>query len=176
MVPNLNKADWSTFRYHTEVNFFTPDMITKEWMDAEASSIISTIKFGLKKACPLMPEVSNPKKSNYWSEDLQSLKAKARTLFKRFKRDNLQATWDAHIQAKRLFKKELTKAKHKAWQSFTEKTKEPKDLAKLFKCVQKRENNYLGLLTGTDNTPEGALKLLMETHFPNSQILSLIHI
>ena len=108
------------------------------------------------------------KDQDAWDSDIQSLKKEVRKAFKKQKRDQLLSSWEEYIDKKREFKQKLRKAKADNWRRFTESCSGPKDMAKLFKSVQKKQNSHLSVLASRQRSPVNSLNLLMDTHFPGS--------
>ena len=95
-----------------------------EFLNGVNQNSVSFLDQKILKASFCLNSLSAPgrnkvKQQSFWSSDIQELKAEARAAYKQFKRTNLLSTWEAYLDKKRIFKKELRKAKTENWRKFT---------------------------------------------------------
>ena len=165
LVPNLQKADWELFRETTEELTDTPDIITAQWLDMEAASLLGLIDKGLVDACPMIKITNKIKKQKFWTPDLQTCKKEVKHARKQALLQQTQESWDSWAEKRKHFRRQLRQAKKASWEKFVQTSESPKDLAKLFKIIQNKSNARLDLL-GEDEDPDDTLTTLMSTHFP----------
>ena len=90
--------------------YSTTSVSVCRWIEEELNQISSLIKMEIRKVCPLAPKGGKMRKQPGWTADVQTMKARARTLLKRFKRES----WKDYVLARRDFKKSLGMAKKSA--------------------------------------------------------------
>ena len=137
---NLKNADWETFQTLTETDTPNTDRITMEWLESEAGEIIQIINRALDEVAPMKPVTNKIKKQPYWTTELNTLKLAARQAYRHATRSGGDQAWDAMVETRRVFRQALRKEKKASWHKHVEKASTPKELAKLFKSIQKQEN------------------------------------
>ncbi len=73
------------------------------------------------------------------------------------------------MEARKALKKGIRKAKRESWRAFTESTSDAKAMARLFKCIQKHQNECIRIMSDAQNDePEETVNHLLNVHFPGS--------
>ncbi len=73
------------------------------------------------------------------------------------------------MEARKALKKGIRKAKHKSWRAFTESVSDAKTTARLLKCIQKCQNESIGIMSDAQNDrPEETVNHLLNVHFPGN--------
>ena len=173
--PNLKKADWLKFRSLTELPLApVPESVSAAWVDAEAEEINMLLQASIRRSCPLIRVRKGSSKQPGWSSEIQALKSNLRNLHRDYKRAPSDDSWRRYVEARRAFKKSLTKSRQNEWKAFVAETKGPKASARLFKCVQAREQAQIEIFSSRSGSPNETVAALMDSHFPGcDQISSL---
>ncbi len=100
---------------------------------------------------------------------MTQLRKVARKCSKEYYRDRDNETWQNFVRRRQLLKKEIRREKRSSWKKFTEQSSDIKDVSRLYKIVQAREDTQVGILSdSTTDGPEGTLNKLVDTHFLGS--------
>ena len=106
----------------------------------------------------------------FWSKDLADLRQQARRLYRRARACGDDQLWQCYKEKRTKFRCELRKAKEKSWREFSSGVKSHRDVAKLVKSLQSKQNQEVSLLcrNGTITSPEDMLNQFMEVLLPGS--------
>ena len=127
------------------------------------------------RSCPLtIVEEQDP--TPWWCGELEKLKKEVRKTFNHALRDTSQMAWNEYKIKKREMKKSLRQRKRKSWRDFCSEMGTISEVSRLQKMVTRDPVSRIGLVRdGTGKmteTLEETNKILMEEHFPGSQISS----
>ena len=172
---NLSRADWDAFRKEV-AKWSPPQWWTPDILDQEADRLARDIKEAMDKACPTKV-VSSKIRTNWWTVEVSTAKAKWRkavSLAKRWKTEDL---WESTKEAQRVYNRALKKAKRKTWQEFCCGIENQKGMSILNKAIQGKGNKTLGQLKFADGTQtksmEASMESLFREHFLGCLVLSL---
>jgi hypothetical protein len=171
---NYKKVDWGVFT-PTLDNFKwqCPDSWDIPTLEAEAELLNSHIWQILDEISPKYTPKAKKSYPEWWTEEATVAMRKARALYKKAVRHNRDPVLWAQYQEARGCLRQLTrKGKYESYKSFVTKTETISDMSKLYKIIQRKENNQLGLLKRSDNSfvesPEETVGMLLNEHFPGS--------
>ncbi len=87
-----------------------------------------------------------------------------------FKNKNCNDTsWQQYVSSHKRFNKAVRQAKRYSWKIFTEEWSIPKEITRLTKIIQVREDTQIGILKDGDGVdPKDSLNKLLNAHFPGS--------
>ena len=163
--PNLKKANWGKFTATLEAKPGASAEDTPEWLERECNSIIADIQEALAHSCLVIKIREKVIKDSFWTQELQELRREVRAA-QRDARSGSPEDWESFLQVRGEFRRQLNKSKQTSWKQKIANAHSPKELAKLFKSVQQKENSDIEMLKGCEEDPQKALELLMDTHFP----------
>ena len=182
-VRNWYKGDFDLFQTLLEENEWTPDgPWTVEKLDKEVSSFVKACNRALEEACPKRVRRGHCREFSWWNEDLMTARLEARRKHRKFvhlKRKNatsegISSAMEAWKESRRSYDRLISKSKKLAWRRFVTETTDAKGMANLVKIVQRKENHSLGILNDASGnsvlTPEATVSLLLDEHFPGSQV------
>jgi hypothetical protein len=169
---NYTNTNWDDFR-----NFITVDMLARQWpqmwspdtIEATLAQWYKSIQLATERVAPLIKRKTKISIS-WYTNDLRQEKIKLDKLNKRVKTG--KAPQEEYNTARRRYKNNILKAKHKSWQIFTEAATDVKQAAKLEKIIQGMPQQRVNFLKRQDGsmaeTPEESANLLLSEHFPGS--------
>jgi hypothetical protein len=139
----------------------------------EAKNLERDIIAALDKSHPKRCQVYQVKAPQWWTDEAQVLQRKVKSAASKFRSAKSEGNHNLLTDARREFSKLIRKLKRKDWQKFCEEAVSPKQVSRLHKIMQKRDNRSLGILKRADQqfceSPEETMNLLMDTHFPGSR-------
>ena len=174
LTRNFKKGNWKLFRTILKRNpdWSPPIRWSKSILDAEAVKLTTEIQKALDVACPLRQVDLNVTKKNWWNDDLQALKHKAKRLYRKLHNNKSQSNYDFFHVARKQYYDAINVAKIQARQDFCNSIQDVKSLSKTSKALNQGSFNTIGLLKKTDGTftlnSKEILNVLMDTHFPGS--------
>ena len=104
----------------------------------------------------------------FWNPKLKALHRELKKLDRRQQKYRDDEVAKVLFREKRTeYRRELKYAKRQHWKKFSSEVQNCKDMAKLFKIIHRQQTEQIGLMR--QDTPEEAVKLLLDTHFPGSE-------
>ena len=188
---NVRKANWKDYKT------FLPEEISKllpiteirsiQELDYRAEAITKSIIDAYNKSNPLKKVGNKHDPNPWWSNELASLRKETRRLERKAHRSDQDVDWDAFIESRKAFKKEIRRARRMSWRELCEQTEGLPPLVRLYKILKWDSNSQLGSIEKSDgsftNSPEETLKCMLDTHLgnpegtePNEEVLEHIPI
>src|SRR5210317_941206 len=172
LVRNLKKVDWLDFtsRIIEAWKVEPPPVIQTDGSNLEAcaEALEDSINKTLDLICP-KKAVKMGKSPKWWNKDLERLR---KCVLYLKNRANSAMYQRAHKDALNRYKNAIIKAKRQSWRDFCSKAESSKEVSDLVKiCKGKQGPTAVSLLKRNGvvvNTPQEALQVLMDKHFPES--------
>lgn len=172
---NIRKTNWTEYRetLNTQLTLLQEISPTsQEELDQNTEQVHTAITEAFHAACPeLQPKIST--KPRWFSGDLRTLKKNKSRAWRHATRSQPQSPqlWEAYTEAQRVYNRELKRAKKEGWRQYTSEIEKLPQASRLHKILKSDRKRDIGMLRKADNsytsTPEEALDLLLETHFPD---------
>jgi len=110
---------------------------------------------------------------SWWTKECNFWRKETRRAQKRSKITNLEVDLLHYHEVRTKYQELYVGAREDAWHEYCSTIKNPKEMAKLQKQVQGKENQALGLLKRVDGTfsasPLETMEILLDNHFPGSE-------
>jgi hypothetical protein len=170
---NFSKCNWHKFTESLNKPWpEQPILWNSDHIDTEAEKIQERIIEALENSCPKVT-IHRHLKITWWSDELHILKKKVRVSSHKLHTNPSSENRDEYQENYRKYKNLIRRSKRQHFQKFTSELNNPKDLAKLHKNLQNKQNNqHLGMMTKSDGNPtendDDLANTLLNTHFPNS--------
>ena len=167
MVRNLRKAKWNIFAAELQGSQWPEIMQDGSNLEEAAQAFQDRVKQALDKACPEREVGGGVRPNLWWNGALESKRQEVRRLA-----DKRRGGPDRHqryVEARREYTYMIGDAKRDAWRNFCSKAESAKDISNLMKMLEPsvvRNVNLLQSETGPTSTPEEALQVLLDVHFP----------
>lgn len=171
---NWDKCNWNHFKRSLDKEtWYIPKIINEKKLDKLVSNMYEKLNYAINLACPLVPSTkSTADKSDWFASELKAQEKLVARKYQLFKNNPNTSNSIIYKKEHALFKKNIRKAKNKAWNKFITKTDDTKKMAFLSKIMQKKENNKLASLIKPDGNLSqpglDTLKVLTDTHFPTA--------
>ena len=165
----MKKSDWELFQ--ATLDKLDP-MIPQgdgEDLDVSAESFDRCMRVALDVACPMKPAL--PKKPNtWWNPELERLRDEVRELAKR--QSYGPDSREAFAAKRREYSRVIVEAKRESWRNFCSQAKDPNDLSRLVKSLDRATSSKVSLLSedGVTLPPNQTLNHLLRAHFPEGQL------
>ena len=167
---NIKKTNWSTFKNELKENFQDSGSEDIDTMATELEEAI--FKFYLIISNLL--KLKKNKKPPWWNKDLTTLQKRVHSTRIKCNRYKTPENQEEHNSFKRDYKYKIRKAKEEGWQKFCTELEDLTSAARLQKTLKQGKKQMLGTYKKPDGsyteTPEETLKLLLDTHFPDSEV------
>lgn len=142
------------------------------WNDTVSTSIIESYH----ESCPLRDTHRFNPKHSWWTAKLEKVRRTVRRAFNKAKDTRLDTDWEAYKATLMKYKNKIRDRERKAWRDFCSSIESTAETARLKKILSADKNKELGSVRRSDNTltesVEEAYRVLLETHFPGSVIVS----
>ena len=164
---NLRTADWDDFR-----GKLTQSCATKsDDPDAEARDIQESISMALEQMCPKKP-VRSRKPNPWWTPELDELRKDMQAAGRKRKQNLLLLVEYKKRRAK--YYKAISRCKRRSWQEFCSNLSSVTEVSRLTRILEgKSSSRQIGILKENGryvDSPEDALRILLDTHFPDHQV------
>ena len=148
----------------------------RHWQVEEAAEFVKqAIIDSYEDSCKLRTH-RGQKRTPWWNSGLEKLRRETRRLFNKAMRTKQPTDWEEHKASQRRYKTLIREAKRQSWRTFCEDIEGLPVAAKLHKLLAKDPEQCMGSLKLPSgrftSTKEEALRWLLETHFPGSEILN----
>ena len=162
---NLNKANWNLFRESLDMAEW-PVIDEESRLEELAGNFESLVEGALEKACPRRP-VSNKRINSWWDHELEKSLEKVRHL--REWRNRSQCDDTDYKAAKKAHLHLVSQKKQQAWKDFCSNVESASDISNVLRALEGKYVREMSLLKDNDSNfnPEKAVKILLETHFPD---------
>ncbi len=163
----ISKANWNLLRRQLDQHYDEPTFITQQWLDRAVETLKRDINWALTKACPT--KISAAPHRPCWNAEVQELRRASRKAWREYFHTQKREEWDTYVEARKALKKGIRKGRRKSWRAFTESASDSKTTARLFKCIQKCQNESIGIMSDAPNDrPEETVNHLLNVHFPGN--------
>ena len=164
------KVSWESFKN----NLLVEDRYYNKWtpvtIETEAAALTAAMTNALTKSSYTTRQKSA--ETVWWSDSLNSQSAKVNKLWIAKQKYPSASNREKYLEEKRLFCKNIKKAKRKSWQQFSDSINDPNAMARFNSIVQGKAMHKIGLLKNKDGTfardIKDSISILMEAHFPES--------
>ena len=174
---NVRKANWKDFKTFLpiEISKLLPlnEIRSIRELDSRAEALTKSIIDAYNKSCLLKKAGNKHEPNSWWTNELASLRKECTRLERKAKRSDHDADWDAFIESRKAFKKEIRRSKRLSWRELCEQTEGLPPLVRLYKILKWDSNSKLGSIEKPDgsftNSPEETLKCMLDTHLGNPE-------
>src|ERR1700712_8006 len=174
MYRNPRKTDWEGYRKDLTrnlTNTLKPICCTYD-IEAASDLIQEAITTLYQENCKLISQSAN-RKTVWWTRTLENLKRETRRLFNRAKKTG---EWDEYRSTLGEYTRAIKKAKADSWRSFCGDIESSSETARIHRLLAKNPVNPTGTILKPDgeytNTEKDTLEVLLQTHFPGSNLIS----
>lgn len=172
-------TDWSIFNNQLSESLnLAPygNICSTEQLDEQALALGRALFSAYEKACPLKKLKSN-RSTPWWNSALGKKRKATRKLQRIARASNSVSDWRAFLELQKELKSEIRKAKRDSWRGFCGDVENLQAAAKFHKLVSKDPLTGPGTLKRTDGSftsnEAETLELLMETHFPDGDSVTV---
>ena len=164
-VRSVRRTNWPKFSQLTRVDE-SPPLVSCDDLDKEGQFIENTINTAFITSCPIT-KATGKKPNPWWCKKLTKLRASIVRMS-----NNKSVDSEALKEAKYKYKRLIIKRKREAWREFCTDLQDTSNIASLIKNIGKTNNSNIRTMKNTNgvhsNSPDETLKILMDTHFPES--------
>ena len=143
MIRNVRRTCWS--KYASELDQRLHDLNSKpvnissvEDVERLASTVQSEIIKSYNASC-FQRKIRRKTQNTWWNTEVNGLRREARRAQRKAIKSKLEKDWEAFMQAQKIFKKAVRKAKWDSWRLFTESMKSQSAIARLTKVMGRNE-------------------------------------
>lgn len=166
---NPRRTNWALFSglMETEARNFPVNFNTTQEIESASISIQDTLMYCYNLSTSKLPKHNN--EPRWWNKDLERLRRLSRSLFNKRNDPYYKSLYN---KSRNQYRYELRKAKSQSWKSFCGNVNCPIKATKIYKALSKAKSNGIGNLKNPDGnyteTKNQCIKLLLDTHFPDS--------
>ena len=176
---NWLKGDWLAFQVCLdEISSYRRTLQrstwTKETLDSAVEEFTNDVQEGLDETHPVYRPRPKIAGIPHFDAELIRWKKKVRACYSNYRMHRTEFTFEQFRDARRVYKSKIKRAKKKAWQTFCEDADDAKKASHVYRVIQGRVNQTLGLMKKDDGTlctsPGISLMHVVDTHFPGNRL------
>lgn len=175
------KTNWVSYREHlqSELELLSDTILPNQAnmpadIDEMTERLTECIIRAQEASCPITQKRTNHRTS-WWNARVEHLRRETRRLWSKAKRTRDEAHITSYRESRSIYKRTLRHVKRQAWQSFCDEIATLPEATRLHKALSKERKlgNMPIMKNGTfAETDEESLKILLETHFPDCEIVA----
>ena len=180
MSRNYNRAKWDIFSEFIKSNLKEPpDLWNEDVIETSLSHFYTIIDKGLDQACP-KHRVRKKDIIIWWNQDCEHARNHYLSLRNRIRRLHKKNLVPSEVLINKVkvahhkLKYQIRRSKRESFRDMVRETSSVPEMSRLDKILDKKDSNYLGLVTRPDGSSTATLQVMLNEHFPgNENIIDL---